>query len=636
MTPSLKHTSALCLLLLVAFLVYWPGLSGPFLFDDFHNLSLIGALGPIENWGLAKAYLSSGFAGPTGRPIALASFLVDARDWPADPESFKRTNLMVHLLIGALLFATIKVLLQSIGRNAQTAAGVALLATALWLLNPFLVSTTLYVVQRMTQLAALFVLLGVWGYLQGRLYLPTRPRLGYTLITLSVVLGTVLAVYSKENGVLLPLLILVIEVALRFHWITPAPDWRWRAVFLWVPTVVIVVYLIQRIPSDGIYANRDFTLAERLWTQPRFIFDYLWHLFIPHIQTQGLYQDGRVVSTSWTTPWTTLTAIIGLMGLIVMALWARYRWPLVSLAILFFLAGHLLESTTLGLELYFEHRNYLPAVFLFVPVAAGILALRGKVSRPVIALMLVAAIGSYSVATYQRASLWSDEDQLMLVWAETNPQSPRAQSGAAEAVARMVGPEMAAAYFFAAMQQFPDSTLLTLNYLSVQTALGRLDSEEFAEAIERLRLQPFNAEMRSGLRHLVERLNVQPMTTVEHVSLMMTLLEHIRADRPGGEARHLIFYLQGRLLAGQGYGHEAYEHFSQAVAQYRRISPTLEMVSVLAQYGHYDSALALLEQASEVLANQPDNTLSRNRSTYAAEIERLRLLILEDQARSSE
>lgn len=51
-------------------LIYQPGLSGPFLFDDFPNLEKIGALGPIESWELFKAYLSSGFSGPTGRPIS--------------------------------------------------------------------------------------------------------------------------------------------------------------------------------------------------------------------------------------------------------------------------------------------------------------------------------------------------------------------------------------------------------------------------------------------------------------------------------------------------------------------------------------------------------------------------------------
>ena len=102
-TASFAIIVAACLL---TFAIYTPGRSGPFLLDDSSNLSKIGALGPIESWELFRAYLASGEAGPTGRPLALTSFLIDARDWPADPAAFKRTNLVLHCLIGLFLFLT--------------------------------------------------------------------------------------------------------------------------------------------------------------------------------------------------------------------------------------------------------------------------------------------------------------------------------------------------------------------------------------------------------------------------------------------------------------------------------------------------------------------------------------------------
>lgn len=632
-----RHTPLTIALLagccLLALIVYWPGLSGPFLFDDFQNLEKLGALGPIRDWELAQAYLTSGFAGPTGRPLSLASFLLDARDWPADPFSFKQTNLLIHILIGVVLFLTLRTLLRAIGRRTPEAAWIALITTALWLLNPFLVSTTLYVVQRMTQLATLFVLLGVWGYLQGRLWLATRPRLGYLTLTSSLVLGTLLAIFSKENGVLLPLLLLIMEFALRFHWAAPGPDWRWTAAFLWLPSMALVVYLLLRIPgADSAFAHREFSLSERLLTQPRFLWDYLWHLFVPHLETQGLYQDGRIVSTGWSTPWTTLPAVLALLGLAIAGGLARRTWPLFSLAILFFLAGHLLESTTIPLELYFEHRNYLPAVFLFLPVAAGIVALRRKIRPLVLVLVLLAWTGSYALATWQRASLWGKEDQLMLTWAQKNPTSPRAQSSAAEVMLRVAGPEVAAAYFLSAMRKFPDSALLTLNYLSLQASTGRLTADELQEAAGRLRRQPFGSEAQSGLRKLIDHLNNQPATTPEHVEIMMALLEQIRADGRGHETQRLTLYLQGMLMAGQGNGKAALDYFTQALGYYRSVEAALNMVSQLAGHGHYDPALAMLEQAAAVLAIQPDGELRRNRATYHAEIDRLRRLILEDKA----
>ena len=148
------------LALALAWLAYRPGLSGGFLFDDFVNLNAIGASGPIDNWSTFWRYITSGTADPTGRPLALLSFLVDARDWPADPEPFLRSNLVLHLLNATLLFS----LLRSLGRwldpNDARSDAAALLGAGLWLLHPLLVSTTLYAVQREAMLPGTFILAG--------------------------------------------------------------------------------------------------------------------------------------------------------------------------------------------------------------------------------------------------------------------------------------------------------------------------------------------------------------------------------------------------------------------------------------------------------------------------------------------
>jgi len=613
-------------------LVYQPGLSGPFLFDDFPNLQKIGALGPIENWELFRAYLSSGFAGPTGRPISLASFLLDANDWPADPAPFKHTNLLIHLLVGVVLFPTIRKLLTAIGRSPREADWTALIATTLWLLNPFLVSTTLYVVQRMTQLAALFAVLGIWGYLQGRLWLPRRPYLGYAMLSLSVGLGTALAVFSKENGALLPLLILTMEFALRFHWRNPGPDWRWKAVFLGLPTVVILAYLATYLPNaTHPLDTRNFTIAQRLLTEPRILWDYLFHLLIPHIQTRGLYQDGITLSTSFISPWITLPSILGIMVLIIGGWLTRKISPLLSLAIFFFLGGHLLESTAPPLELYFEHRNYLPAIFLFLPIAAGIMQLRNHVKPALVAFVALTLSGSYAMATWQAARLWGDENQLMLVWAETNPRSPRAQNSAARAWLHLGQPERAIAHLEQALRDMPDSSLLTSNYLSFKAHVGMLSTEELTQGAERLRRQPFDAQMLMALKYLVEVLNARgPLP--EHTAIMMALLAGIRDDLQGRVpvAHRYTYYLQGLLLSGQGDSAEAYRYLSEALSHYQSVETGLHIVSMLATHGHFQPALDMLEQSRRVLETQPDSKLGRQRATYEREIARLRTTLQDD------
>src|SRR6185312_14310557 len=106
-TRALLLCAALVALLAATWLIYSPGLSGGYLFDDYANLPAIGATGPVDNGATLARYLTSGTADPTGRPLTLASFLIDARDWPADPRAFKITNVLLHLLNGALLYAVL-------------------------------------------------------------------------------------------------------------------------------------------------------------------------------------------------------------------------------------------------------------------------------------------------------------------------------------------------------------------------------------------------------------------------------------------------------------------------------------------------------------------------------------------------
>jgi hypothetical protein len=158
--------------LLIIALTWWayaPGLHGPFLFDDFANLPALGAIGPIDNWPSFWRYVTSGTADPTGRPLTLLSFLVDAHNWPAAPYSFKRTNLIIHLLNGALLYPLLTKLGQALAVDTYRSRTAALFGTTLWLLHPLLVSTTLYVVQREAMLPATFVLAGLLIWLHGRI-----------------------------------------------------------------------------------------------------------------------------------------------------------------------------------------------------------------------------------------------------------------------------------------------------------------------------------------------------------------------------------------------------------------------------------------------------------------------------------
>lgn len=612
-------------LLLLGLTVYMPGIPGGFLFDDFPNLEPLGALGGVTDLDSLYSYLQSGTAGPTGRPISLLSFLVDDNGWPSDAAGFKYTNVLIHLLVGTLIFWAGYRLLLQIGRNESDAVLIALLAAAIWLLHPYFVSTTLYVVQRMSQLAALFAMVAIVGYLHGRSLLGERRRAGLVWITFSVGAGTVLAVLSKENGALVPTLILMIEWSLARHWITPRPPLWWRIPFLWLPTLAVLAYLGNRLLGSGNLPTRLFNLEERLLTQPRILWEYLHHLFVPRMQTRGLYQDGYNFSTSLVTPWTTLPAILGIVLLIAAAFAARRRFPLIALAIAFFLAGHLIESTTIGLELYFEHRNYLPAAFLFLPVAAGMLALRHRLRPLVWGLVLVAPLLILSVLTHQRATLWGDTPALLSVWAHASPDSARAQNSIAQSLYDQGDQIGALTHLHQASERLPDSALLSIRLLIHQVDAGIATHRDFERAQTLAASQPFDAQTMAALNLLVtvvRQRSPNPVLAEATHSVLDAFLINPQYRHSRFIRRHLP-YLKMRLDLAEGEIGRALENAELAMRRYNDTDTALAIVAEIANAGFEREALDLLPEAKRIFAHQSDRTLRRTRATYEREIEHL-------------
>src|SRR5690606_1987080 len=174
---TVPPSAVLLLIAVLSYALYSPGLSGGFLFDDFPNLKDMGVYGGVTNWESFYRFVFQGWSGPTGRPISLASFLLDDNAWPSHAPWFKKTNLLIHILCGLLLCWAALLLMRNLKSiNEHQAQWIAVLACAFWLLHPYMVSTTLYVVQRMAQLATLFCLAGIVLYLSGRLQLASRPK----------------------------------------------------------------------------------------------------------------------------------------------------------------------------------------------------------------------------------------------------------------------------------------------------------------------------------------------------------------------------------------------------------------------------------------------------------------------------
>jgi len=335
-------------------------------------------------------------------------------------------NAVVHLL-DALLVAGIVWRIERL-RQGKVAASVWLAVSVgmLWAVLPIHVSTTLIVVQRMTSLSALFVLLGLYFFLLGLEMEQTRPRAGGYLQGAAIVMGTLLAALSKENGLLLPVLAGVTEYTL-LQGVTANPGTRRLRLRLCgaYSLLILLALLWQAWASGGVFPGRNFDLKERLLTEPQILFEYLAHAFAPGIATFHPFHEGHPKVVSWQeSPLALLAALAWLLALGASGS-LRRRHPVLAFAVLWFLAAHLLESSVIGLELYFEHRNH---VALFGPCLALVWYIR-QVPEKYRRL----AIGGFSaylvlltLVLGQVTSLWGKPLEAAEDWFLAAHKSPRA------------------------------------------------------------------------------------------------------------------------------------------------------------------------------------------------------------------
>jgi tetratricopeptide (TPR) repeat protein len=614
---------ALLFALSLCALAYLPGLHGDFVFDDYANLPALGAAGPVHSGPALARYLTSGTADPTGRPLAMATFLLDACDWPADPYHFKRTNLILHLLNGALLGWFLVMLGRAIAgidqRSSRRLSWAAVLASALWMLHPLFVSTTLYVVQREAMLPALFTLIGLLLWLRGRAFiLDGRAPFGLVLLLLGLPACTILAALCKANGLLLPALALVIELTVLRSCQPPAQVAadvqyrRWMRLLAWLPALVVLGYLIYQGLNGvvhGVSSIRPWTLGQRLLTEPRVICQYLRLLWLPQPYSAGLFNDQVQASASLNSPWTTLPAILTVLGLLVIGWRIRRRHPAIAAAVLFYFVGQSMESSTIALELYFEHRNYVPALLMFWPLAIWLCDVKGlpwsrttypDTTRAVAAIksaLAVVAPLALATLTWANADLWGNTRDQALLWAERNPGSARAQAYAANAEMLAGRPDRAIVRLSPLVAQRPDEVQLALNLFAAECQAGSVSESTWNHARQSLRTtRDPGTLLANWFGHVIDEADrpACPQADLDHAqTLLGDAMANLSLRAIPGRLQD-IYNLLGRIALARGNADVALVNFDRALAEQPRESTAFSQAAMLGATGHPREGLAHL------------------------------------------
>ena len=438
-----RNKIACFLLMTMILLVYSNAFRSSWHLDDYDIITKNKTLQitDLEPNTLKSTFYAGLREGTLYRPIPMLSFALNyyfgCHCDRGNTFGYHVVNTTIHILSALLLFFAISLLLRAPNvppLQSTTRYWIALLSSLLWAIHPMQTQAVVYIVQRMASMAGMFYIAGLYFYLSGRLTPLTSKKI-FSFFLCGVMF--LLAMGSKENAVMMPVAVLLIEIVFfdniaSFYQKNRRQRLCLTALICFAGIAITLFFAYPTLKSMMNYSGRPFTLSQRLLTETRVIWFYIFQILYPAPSQFSIDHD-IVLSESLWMPWTTLTAVAAVMLILGWAFCNSRKKAIFSFPILFFLLNHLIESTVFPLEIIFEHRNYLPSMFLFLPISNGIVLFldqcRQRTDQKLFfyicstgVVILITAIGW---STYTRNADWKTEETLWRSALEKAPGNAR-------------------------------------------------------------------------------------------------------------------------------------------------------------------------------------------------------------------
>ena len=517
------------------------------------------------------------------RPIACFSLALNYHFSKDKVLSYHLVNLIIHYITAVFLFLFIYTTLSLPlieTKYRDYSFSIALLASLFWASNPIQTQAVTYIIQRMASMAGMFYIISMYFYLKGRK--AGIPRKKIIFFSLCAIAG-LLAMGSKENAFMLPASIYLFDLFLIQGLTKEALKKNVKPASLLI-FLIICIGITYYFLSDkdlsilSLYRQRAFSLRERLLSEPGIILFYLSLIFYP-VPTRLSIDHDVTISNTLLNPPTTLFSILFIVGILFLAFYLSRRRPFIAFGILFFFLNHIIESSFLPLELIFEHRNYIPSMFLFVPaVILLVAAIKYYLFRKPIQIVMITFIICLIVAqghsTFIRNALWKTEESLWMAATEKAPDLWRPWHNLGKYYGEKNMHKEALAHYLTALTKKitinPLDKHLTFHNIGVEYhKMGEKD-KAFLNYLKAERIYPFLPKMHNN---------------------------------------------KGVILAEKGYIEEAIHEFSDAIRYNKNLHEAYSNLGfLLLKIGRIEEAIEQLETALKL---KPDDTSTLLRLGYA-------------------
>jgi len=376
------------LIIIMGFAVYANSLKGEFIRDD---INLVQYNTYIKDWSkVLNIFMENVGSGSLARvkadayrPLQMLTYMIDYSIWGLNVLGYHITNTLLHILVTLLIYWLISILYNN--------RLLSFLTSIIFVVHPVNTEAVSYISGRGDLLSASFILLCIIFYIK---YLHSE-SIG---LYISILLSCILAILSKENALILPILLLLYHYAFK----------KRIQLKLFLPILsTILIYKLLRVTSlASFYYGLD-TLLHRV---PGFfvaITQYSRILLFPI----NLHMEYGNKIFGFTEP-KALFGLLIFLSLLIYAFTKRNSYKMFFFSVCWFFIALLPTSSIYPVTAFYmaEHWLYLPSIGFFLILANG-LSLLYKIPRTrfVATGLLVCSLFSYSFLTIRQNNYWREE-----------------------------------------------------------------------------------------------------------------------------------------------------------------------------------------------------------------------------------
>lgn len=358
-------------------------------FPKYFSENLIAGSGQITNYW---------------RPVLLISFAIDYKIFGLNPFGYHLSNTFIHILVAILGFFLIYNL-------SQKKFLLSYFASLLFLVHPLQTEAITYIAGRADPLSSVFALLTLIFYINFR----KKGSKKYLAFSLGAFL---LALLTKEQSILLPALILLIEIC----FFTNKNNWRQNIKIPIYFFGISLIYFLSRISflnfndilgGANYLENYNISLFGRLLTFTWVMIKYLSLLFIPK-NLHMAYEIEPITSILSPSVFIFIAALV-LVAFIIYKTWRENK--LISFGYLWFIIILLPRTNIISINRpLYEHWLYLPMLGFWLGTLALIIYLFKKfknvkwqkISLKALIIIVIIFAAGLSYLTILRNRDWRD------------------------------------------------------------------------------------------------------------------------------------------------------------------------------------------------------------------------------------